>query len=63
MFEYTEEDIYGCWNCGEIQEEYHLDDDGKCICSLCGAPAIVGLQEALDTLKDLNLKGLYKHDD
>jgi len=61
MFEEIEEEIYGCWNCGKQNGDYEYNEYGEAVCSECNRPAIIGLEEALDILKDLNLKGVYKN--
>ena len=50
------EDLMTCYNCGE--SEFAEGDDRTC--SECGHPSLLTVQEAMDIVNDMHLKGHYK---
>ena len=50
------EQIYGCFRCGELMGDIREGDQGS-VCEGCGEAAIMTLQNSLDIINDLYLRG------
>lgn len=55
---------YGCYRCGAINGPLKEWDEEQTrpTCDECGESAIVTMQEAMDILNDLHLKGKWRID-
>jgi|TARA_B110000908_G_scaffold27591_1_gene32420 hypothetical protein len=55
----SESQLMICYSCGAVEPDYVVDDYQR-VCAVCGEHSVMAVEEVIDLLNDLRLKGLIK---